>query len=202
MAKHLKERVLIPAYSGRSVEVLAGEELCLIDVEGKQVSDFICFSKADPREFVSPVHMRSSLSSIRLKVGDFLFSNRRDHMMQLVEDTVGKHDFFFPACDYYRYKVDFGVENHPNCHDNLVNAIKRFGLEMENIPDPINWFMNNDMDDNGDYIIREPLSKPGDFVRLLAVKDCIVAATSCSQDFVPVNGMHVTPIELQVFTND
>lgn len=195
----LKERVVIPPYSGRSVEVLAGEELCIIDVEGKQVSDFICFNRDDLDEHVSPVHMRSSLSSIRLKVGDYLYSNYREHMMQLIEDTVGKHDFFFPACDYYRYKIDFGVENHPNCHDNLVQAIKRFGLNRQELPDPINWFMNNDMDDNGDYTIREPLSMPGDYVRLCALKNCIVACTTCSQDFVPVNGMKVTPIELQVY---
>lgn len=158
--KVIKEKVIIPPYSARSVKVLKGEELCIIDVEGKQVGDFICYNSDDLNEHVSPVHMRSSLSSIRLKLNDFLYSNYREHLMQLVEDTVGKHDFFFPACDYYRYKVDFGVEEHPNCHDNLCNALKRFGIETNDIPDPINWFMNNHMDENGDYEIREPLSKP------------------------------------------
>lgn len=194
----IKERVLIPPYSARSVEVLQGEELCIVDVEGKQVGDFVCFNRDDLNEHVSPVHMRSSLSSIRLKLNDFLYTNYREHMMQLIEDTVGKHDFFFPACDYYRYKVDFGVENHPNCHDNLCNALKRFNIVTDNLPDPINWFMNNYMNEYGDYEIREPLSKPGDFVRLKALKNCIVAVTTCSQDFVPVNGMKVTPLELQV----
>lgn len=197
---HIRTRVVVPPYSARAVEVLAGEELCIIYVEGKQVSDFICLNIDDLDEHVSPVHMRSSLSSIRLKLGDYLYSNRREKLMQLVEDTVGKHDFFFPACDYYRYKVDFGVEDHPNCHDNLVNALAEHGICMKDIPDPINWFMNNDMDENGDYTIREPLSKPGDFVRLKALKNCIVACTTCSQDFVPVNAMQVTPIELHVIT--
>lgn len=197
---HIRTRVVVPPYSARAVEVRAGEELCIIDVEGKQVSDFICLNIDDLDEHVSPVHMRSSLSSIRLKLGDYLYSNRREKLMQLVEDTVGKHDFFFPACDYYRYKVDFGVEDHPNCHDNLVNALAEHGICMKDIPDPINWFMNNDMDENGDYTIREPLSKPGDFVRLKALKNCIVACTTCSQDFVPVNAMQVTPIELHVIT--
>lgn len=196
----IRTQVVVPPYSARAVEVHAGEELCIIDVEGKQVSDFICLNLDDLDEHVSPVHMRSSLSSIRLKLGDYLYSNRRDPLMQLVEDTVGKHDFFFPACDYYRYKVDFDVEDHPNCHDNLVNALAEHGICMKEIPDPINWFMNNDMDENGDYTIREPLSKPGDFVRLKALKHCIVACTTCSQDFVPVNAMHVTPIELHVLT--
>ncbi len=84
----IKERVVIPPYSARSVEVLAGEELCIIDVEGKQVSDFICINKDDLKEHVSPVHMRSSLASLRLKLGDFLYSNYREQMMQLIVDTV------------------------------------------------------------------------------------------------------------------
>lgn len=197
----IRQRVLIPPYSARAVQVMAGQQLCIVDVEGQQVSDFVCFNAEDLQEHVSPVHMRSSLSSLRLKVGDYLFSNRRAHMMQLAEDTVGCHDFFFPACDYYRYKVDFGIENHPNCHDNLMMALNEsFHFAPEPLPDPINWFMNNKMDENGDYIITPPLSKPGDFVRLTALKNCIVACTTCSQDIVPVNGMKVTPIELQVIT--
>ena len=194
-----KERILIPPYEGRSIEVDEGEELCIIDVEGQQVGDFICYNKDNVKEHVSPVHMRSSLSSIRLKIGDYLYSNYRDHLMELVEDKVGKHDFFFPACDYYRYKVDFGVENHPNCHDNLVNALKKFDLFVEDIPDPINWFMNNSMNEDGDYEIKPPLSKAGDYVRLRAIKNVIVAVSACSQDFVPVNCMKVTPLELVVY---
>jgi len=195
----LKKEVLIAPYSAEAVEVLQGEELCIIDVEGQQVSDFVCFNKDDLKEHVSPVHMRSSLSSIRLKINDLLYSNYRDGLMRLIEDSVGKHDFFFPACDFYRYKVDFGVENHPNCHANLLQALARAMVQPSILPDPINWFMNNHMDENGDYTICAPLSKPGDYVRLKALKNCIVAGTTCSQDFVPVNGMKVTPIKLQVF---
>lgn len=195
----LKEKVLIPAYEGRSVLVKKGEELCIVDVEGQQVGDFVCFNANDRKEHVSPVHMRSSLSSIRLKVGDGLYSNYRNILMQLTKDTVGKHDFFFPACDYYRYKVDFGVENHPNCHDNLMGALKKFNIEPDPLPDPINWFMNNCMNESGDYEIMPPLSKAGDYVKLKALTDVVVAVSACSQDFVPVNGMKVTPLELQVY---
>ncbi|MDN4523847.1 urea carboxylase-associated family protein [Fictibacillus fluitans] len=194
----IKEEILIPPYEGRSALIKAGEELVIIDVEGKQVGDFVCFSLQDPDEHVSPVHMRASLSSISLKTGDLLYSNRRRPLMQLVQDTVGKHDFFFPACDYYRYKEDFGLEDHPNCHDNLKEALAYYSLGHVHVPDPINWFMNNVLDENGDYVICEPLSKPGDFVRLKALEDVIVACSACSQDLAPVNGFHVTGLKLQI----
>ncbi len=198
----IKERIVIPPYSARAVKVKKGDYLAIVDLEGKQVGDFVCFNEDDLKEHVSPVHMRSSLSSIRLKINDFLYSNYRDPLMQLVEDTVGKHDFFFPECDYYRYKVDFGVEDHPNCYDNLCNALEKYEVRPCILPDPINWFMNNVMDENGDYVIEDPLSGPGDYVKLKALKNCIVAVSTCSQDFVPVNGMKVTPLELQVLSGE
>jgi uncharacterized protein YcgI (DUF1989 family) len=194
----IKEEIWIPPYAAQSALVHEGEELCIIDVEGKQVGDFVCFNYQNPAEYVSPVHMRACLSSIRLKEGDYLYSNFRRPLMQLVKDTVGRHDFFFPACDYYRYKVDFGLEDHPNCHDNLKNALKKYNLDHLPVPDPINWFMNNVLDENWDYEIQEPLSKPGDYVRMRALSDVVVAVSTCSQDLAPVNGFKVTPLKLQI----
>ncbi|MRN56406.1 DUF1989 domain-containing protein [Paenibacillus monticola] len=192
------EEIIVPAYEGRSARVRKGQTLYIIDVEGKQVGDFVCFNAENPEEHVSPIHMRSSLSSIRLKQGDGLYSNYRRPLMQLAHDTVGRHDFFFPACDYYRYKVDFGLEEHPNCHDNLQKALGKYQLGHKEIPDPINWFMNNALDENLDYVIEEPLSKPGDYVALLALTDVIVALSSCSQDLAPVNAYNVTSLKMQI----
>jgi uncharacterized protein YcgI (DUF1989 family) len=200
MGKLVKcETIFIPAYEGRSAFVKKGQQIRIVDVEGKQVSDFICYKKNDLSEHVSPVHMRSLLSSIRLRIGDYLYTNYRNPLMQLVEDTVGTHDFFFHACDELRYKIDFGIENHPNCKDNLINALHKYDIYVNDVPDPINWFMNNAMNQEGDYEIKEPLSRKGDYVQLKAMEDVIIAATSCSQDQIPVNGMKVTPVEIQIF---
>ncbi|MNL73373.1 hypothetical protein D3C87_1988260 [compost metagenome] len=94
--------------------------------------------------------------------------------------------------------MDFDLEEHPNCHDNLEKALKPYRLGYTELPDPINWFMNNVLDDNGDYVIEPPLSKPGDYVMLEALDDVVVAVSACSQDLAPVNGWKVTPLKLQV----
>ncbi|WNS77409.1 urea carboxylase-associated family protein [Bacillus sp. DTU_2020_1000418_1_SI_GHA_SEK_038] len=194
----IREEIIIPPYEGRSAFLRKGEELIIIDLEGKQVGDFVCFNHSDTQEYVSPVHMRASLSSIRLKKGDLLYSNRRRPLMQLVEDTVGVHDIFFPACDYYRYKMDFDHDDHPNCHDNLEKALNKFNIYPAIVPDPINLFMNIVLDEQGDYVIEEPLSKPGDYVKLKALEDVVIACTTCSQDMAPVNGWKVTSIKMQI----
>lgn len=58
--------------------------------------------------------------------------------------------------------------------------------------------MNNALDGNLDYVIQEPLSRPGDYVALLALTDVIVALSSCSQDLAPVNAFKVTPLMMQI----
>lgn len=188
----------VPSYEGKSLFVRKGQELVITDIEGKQVGDFVCFNYHDLGEYVSPAHMRASLGSIRLKEGDFLHSNRRRPLMQLVEDTVGKHDFFFPACDYYRYKVDYDKEDHPNCYNNLKLALKGYDIEPAVVPDPINWFMNIEVKEDGSYSLEEPISRPGDYVRLKALEDVVIALAVCSQDLNPVNGFRVTPLQMEV----
>lgn len=195
----IAKRVYVPAYEGRSIAVKKGEQLSIIDVCGQQVGNFVCFLEDDPGEWVSPSHTRAALGSISLKVGDCLYSNRRRPLMQLVRDTVGKHGFFMPACDSYQYSLEFRAENHPNCSDNLKNALSPYRIGPGNIPDPVNWFMNCCLDENGNCEIRPPLSKAGDYVRLKALENVIIAICSCSQDILPVNALRVGPLELQIF---
>ncbi len=46
MANYIvKEKVFIPPYEGRGVRVKKGQFLKIVDVEGKQVGDFICFNE-------------------------------------------------------------------------------------------------------------------------------------------------------------
>src|SRR5690625_3874430 len=196
--ERIREETFIPPSAGRVAVRRPGEALIIIDVEGKHVGDFVCFDTNNTEEYVSPVHRSASLIIIRLQIGDGLYSNKRRPLMTCVEDTVGKHDFFFPACDYYRYKVDYNLEDHPNCHDNLKQALTSQGLGHVHVPDPINFFMNNALDNEGDYIIEEPWSKPGDYVRLRAEEEVIIACSTCSQDLAPVNGWKVTPIKMQI----
>jgi len=56
------------------------------------------------------------------------------------------------------------------------------------VPAPLNLWMNIPVDGKGDTSWGEPVSKPGDYVILRAVMDCIVAMSSCPQDILPING--------------
>ena len=94
----------------------AGERVTIVQTEGHQVGDLVAFNGDDLTEFLSPSHTRRCLNAIRLTPGASLFTNHREPILDLVEDTVGVHDFLAPACDPYRYRRDFGVEDHPDYH--------------------------------------------------------------------------------------
>jgi len=107
--KHLVKEIRVPGGHAREFEMQQEQFLSIIDLEGKQVADFIAFNKSNHDEKLSPTHTRTSLLSLKFAVGDELRTNFRNPMFEVIEDTVGVHDSLMAACDERRYLVDYGV---------------------------------------------------------------------------------------------
>jgi uncharacterized protein YcgI (DUF1989 family) len=170
---------------------------------------------APAMEFLSMPHSRVATLHLMPKVNDLLVSNLREPMMTLVEDTSpGIHDTLMAACDPQRYR-NLGAENweqHGSCAENLVLALKelneRAGLKgakgvgadvtINNVPAPLNLFMNIPWDDDGDLGFKAPKGKPGDYVRLKAERDVVVVMSACPQDILDVNNKKPTDAEFIV----
>jgi uncharacterized protein YcgI (DUF1989 family) len=180
-------------------EVKTGEIVQISTLEGKQVADFVAVSLTDPKEISSTAHTRAKNSSIMLQKGMGIYSNLRNQMLALVEDTVGRHDILFAACDPQRYAVDYGLEGHANCREALASALEPFGITYETVPDPINWFMNVAILQRGELELRESLAERNDFVLLEATMDCAVGVSACPQDQNDINGGTPTDILVRVF---
>ena len=199
----LKTSVIVPAYDARCVKVLKGEFVKITDIEGKQVGDLICYKVDDHSEHFSQSCTLCSLKNVYLKLGDSLYSNRRKPLMKLVEDTVGAHDLLYPECDTTRYNVDLGVTGfHRNCYDNLMGELRKLGIMPEELPEPLNVFMNVPVLEDGSIGIEEPLSKAGDYMVFEALEDLYVLMSSCSNDvpFMKTNAGHITDMKMEVFT--
>jgi uncharacterized protein YcgI (DUF1989 family) len=165
----------------------AGERVTIAQTAGHQVGDLIAFSAADLTEFLSPSHTRRCLGAWRIGKGDSLFTNRRRPIVEIVEDTVGTHDILAPACDPYRDRRDFGVEDHRNCRTNFVEALAPYGIPDWRVPDPVNLFQSSPVLPDGRYLSAASPAKPGDRVTLLAHLDLIAACSACPQDLAPTN---------------
>lgn len=205
--------ISIPPMSGAGCIVRRGQSLKVIDVEGQQIGDFVCFNLHYPRERLSTGEtvifntLRSSdasmseSGSIYLSVGGKFYSNLQNAMFEIVEDKgKGVHDLLYAPCSSAFYANGFGEPGHKNCRDNLTQAVTPFGLGFVDIPDPVNLFQNTRPRPDGTIDAQPGVTKPGDYIVLKALMDCIVAVSSCAFD-KEINGKRVnrcSPLKLEV----
>lgn len=160
-------------------------------------------------EFMSMPHTRAATLHLTPQVNDTLVTNVREPILTVVEDSSpGVHDTLIAACDPQRYK-GLGVakwEEHGSCAENLVLALKelneRAGLKgakavgadvtINNVPAPLNLFMNIPWDNEGDLGFKAPKSKKGDYIRLRAQRDVVVVMSACPQDVLDINNKNPT----------
>lgn len=177
-----------------------GDFLQLTDVQSKQVATMVAFNRHDLDERLSTSHTRSGNNSLVLINEMAVFSNRHNPMMVLLEDTCGRHDILYPACDSQTYLSDYGIEEHANCRDGLDSVLRTHGIRYDDIPDPINWFMNVGLRQRGRFEVREPLSERGDYVLMRATMDLVVGVAACPQDQNAANAFRPTDIQVRVYS--
>ena len=186
---------------GQAVEMKTGELLQIQTLQGKQVADFVAFTQGDTEEFLSTSVTRATNGNIVPRLGMTLYSNRRQPMFEIVEDTVGRHDMLYACCDPIRYEK-LGAPGHANCREALAGALESYGIGYDRIPSPINWFMNVSIQQRGELEIREPLAEKDDYVVLRALKDVIAAISACPQDFGPTNASNPTDLAVRVYRDE
>jgi len=187
----------IPPRSGAAFVLQAGEVLRVIDPLGTQVSDLVAYNAADVREVISNGRTFDYEETIALTTDHRLFSNRSNVMLQIVEDTVGRHDFLLTPCSEATF-CHFYPQHpvHRGCFGNLAEALAPFGIEPDAIPTAFNLFMNVPVLGNGSLRVDPPTSKAGDYIRLRAEMDLIIGLTACSA--YASNGGSFKPIHYEI----
>lgn len=189
------QEYLINACSGKSIDVTKGQSITVIDLEGGQVADFFAECTENQNEFLSPAVTIDCNESLRLNIGDFIYTNLYRPMFKVVYDEVQEHDMLFPCCRPEMY--DFFYQNgngHPNCHDNINQAL----AEQRPIIQPINLFMFTEIDPHGKITIRPPLSKAGNKIIFRVMMDVRVGIAACSVSEGECNNRNCSPIKVIV----
>ncbi len=173
----------IKKQKGAAFRLKKGERLKVIDPRGEQVSDMVLFNASDTREKISSGKTLDFEETILITKGHFLWSNRSNKMMEILEDTNGRNDFLLAPCSPETFKIMYkNPEYHPSCFENLHTNLKSFGIEPDDIPTAFNIFMNVQFREDGKLSVDPPLSKAGDYVLLEAQMDLIVGLTACSAE--------------------
>ena len=188
----------IPPRSGTAFRLTRGQILKVIDPQGMQVSDLLAFNANDIREVISAGRTFDYEETIRLTAGNRLWSNRSNAMLELVEDTVGRHDFLLTPCSEATFRHFYPDEPvHRGCFGNLAEALAPYGVGPDAIPVAFNIFMNVPVDGaTGRLEVLPPISRAGDFLRLRAAMDLVIGLTACSAG--ASNGGSFKPIHFAI----
>lgn len=193
--------------SALNYEVKAGEFIQIIDVEGRQCSDFLAFVRRDLD--AGRINGLDSTTTRTLNGAAYpgpglygkFFSMDMQGLVEVVQDTVGRHDTFNLACTS-RYYEDMGYFGHANCSDNFNEALAPFEFEDRRGWPAINFFFNTFVDDLSAIHFDQPWSRPGDYVLLRALTDLVCASSSCPCDIDPANGWDLSEIHVRIYPKD
>ena len=187
-----------------SYEVRAGEWIQIIDVEGRQCTDFQAFHRARLDEGVErclDVTTTRSLMGLgyphpgqRAKYLDQDFAA----LLEVVQDTCMRHDAFGLAC-MAKYYEDQGYPGHANCSDNFNAALETYAIQPRRGWMAMNFFYNTVVDGENLFVLDEPWSRPGDYVLLRALTDLVCVSSACPDDIDAANGWNPTDIHVRVY---
>jgi uncharacterized protein len=173
----------------------AGKTLRIIDLEGCQAVDFLCYNARDPSERYNAADTMKLSGRLFVGKGTKLYSDMGNVLFTVVEDTCGHHDTIGGCCSGESNFLRYGVKG-PNCRDNFLRALEPFGLGKQDIVANVNFFMYVPIGASGEMAIVKGLSKPGDYVELRAEMDAIVALSNCPQTRNPANNYNPTAIRI------
>ncbi len=185
-------------------EVEPGEYIQIIDVEGRQCSDFLAFNR---RKLERGLERGLDATTTRTLMGSAYpqpglyrksFDLDMDPLVEVVQDTVGRHDSFALACTA-KYYEDLGYPGHANCSQNFNGEVTPYGVAPRKGWEALNFFYNTGFDEANTFIVDEPWSRPGDYVLLRAADQLLCASSACPDDIDPANGWEITDIHVRVY---
>jgi uncharacterized protein len=176
-----------------------GEILRIVDMEGQQAVDFICFNAKNVNETYDNTVTVRLASRPFLHKGDVLYSNLANPMFTMIEDTIGNHDTICGCCSAEINFLRYQVKNTPSCRANFLRELSKHGLDSRSLVPNVNFFMNIPFDANGEFQFKAPLSRPGDHVDLAAEMDCLAMISNCPQILNPANNFNPTPVRMVTF---
>ncbi len=190
---------IVPAREPWSGTLAKGQTLRLVDLEGQQAIDFLCYNADDPGERYHAPNTIKVPRNIFLGKDSILRSSLARPMMTIVEDTCGRHDTIFGCCSFEVDDVRYGKHNARSCQSNFETELKRHNLGKEHIVPNANFFMYVPVATDGAAEIVDGLSKPGDYIDLRAEMNILAVLSNCPEELNPAAGSGPTPIRVVIF---
>ena len=199
--------IRVHSQTAESYFVKAGDYIQILDVDGRQCTDFECFSA---RKLDKGIEHALDVTTTRTLMGHAYpmpglhakyYDQEMVPLVEVVQDTCGRHDAFALACSA-KYYDDIGYPGHINCSDNFNHALSKFNVAGRKGWMAINFFFNTGLDDHGVMYADEPWSRPGDYVLLRALTDIVCVSSACPDDTTAANGWNPSDIHVRTYSGE
>ena len=185
-------------------EVKKGQYIQIIDVSGRQCSDWQAF---DVASLDKGIENKFCATTTRTHMGNMCpnpglmsryYNDNNERMAQIIQDTVGRHDTISNACTS-KYYDDLGFPGHVNCSDNMSEKAVKYGIRSRKNWEAVNFFFNTQGCNTAGVTSDETWSRPGDYVLVKASRDLVCLSSSCPDDLNSANGWNPTDIHIRVY---
>ena len=189
----------IPARAGWSRVLKRGEVLRLVDLEGRQAVDFLCYNAHDHEDRYAAADTMKINGNIFIRKDSTLYSVNCNAMFTVIEDSCGFHDTIGGCCSSALNRKRYGKAGDPNCRQNFLDQLARYGMGPRDLAANLNFFMYVPVGADGAMDMGPSRSKPGDYVDLRAEMDVLAVISNCPQMNNPVNDYNPTPVRTVVY---
>jgi uncharacterized protein YcgI (DUF1989 family) len=154
-------------------ELREGQLIQIVTIDGRQAAEMIAFRADDPTERMSTAATRAKNKSIMIETGKKLYSSRFTPLLELVSDSVGRHDLLMASTEPVKSAAhDLDGDSGPT--HAFIEALNGHALTLDSVLEPVNWFANISIKSKGELEVGESLAEPNDSVLLRALIDLIV----------------------------
>jgi hypothetical protein len=105
--------------------------LRLIDLEGQQAVDFLCYDAEDPTDRYCATNTVKVQGKLFVEQGTVLYSDLGKALFTIIEDTCGRHDTIYGCCSEPNNFLRYGIRGTHSCFANFVEALAQFGLDPQ-----------------------------------------------------------------------
>ena len=179
-----------------SFEVRTDQLIQIVTVEGRQAAEMIAFGANDSTERLSTAATRAKNKSIMAEVGKKLYSSRFTPMLEIVSDSVGRHDLLMASSEPSK-PATFDKDGDEELTHVMAEALNGHGIGLESVLEPVNWFANISIKSKGELEINESLAEPNDSVVLQALIDLVIVVGARKN--LAGSGITATDIVVRIF---
>ncbi len=184
-------------------EILRGQTVRIVDLEGNQAVDTLFYNAHDYADRYSAQDTIREQGNIYLTTGTRLISTEGNTLLTITADTCGRHDTLGGACAQESNMVRYEIEKRSMhaCRQSFLKGllIWKHGFEKRDLTSNINFFMNVPVTPEGKLTFEDGVSEAGKYVELRADMDVLMVVSNCPQLNNPCNAYNPTPVEILIW---